>query len=55
MEIPAGKNEIVFEFKPEIYYKGETISLIGSLLSLLILLGAGFQYFRGQKQVPAKD
>ena len=55
MEIPAGKNEIVFEFKPEIYYKGETISLIGSLLSLILLLVAGGVYYKSTFTAIKKD
>ncbi len=32
LNIPAGNNEIVFEFKPSSYYRGGTIGLISSLL-----------------------
>lgn len=44
LEVPAGKSEITFEFKPSIYYTGEKVSLIGSLLSLLVLAIAGYRY-----------
>lgn len=44
MEIPAGKHEIVFEFKPAAVEKGKTLDLIASIA--LILLGAGAVYAR---------
>ena len=40
MDIPAGKHEIVFEFRPASFYTGETISLIGSIIFVLLLAGA---------------
>lgn len=42
MEIPAGKHEIVFEFKPAAVEKGKTIDLIASIA--LVLLGLGAVY-----------
>lgn len=42
MEIPAGKHEIVFEFKPAAVEKGKTIDLIASIA--LVLLGVGAVY-----------
>lgn len=39
MEIPQGKHEIVFEFRPKLFYLGNTISLAGSIIILLILAG----------------
>lgn len=44
MEIPAGKHEIVFEFKPAAVEKGKTIDLIASIA--LVLLGVGAVYAR---------
>ncbi len=38
MKIPVGKNEIVFEFKPKIFYYGNTVSLISSLLIISLLV-----------------
>ncbi len=38
--IPPGEHTVVFEFKPESYYKGEKVSLAGSLALLLILAAA---------------
>ena len=42
MDIPAGKHEIVFEFRPTSFYTGETISLIGSIIFVVLLAGAIF-------------
>lgn len=39
MMIPAGEHEVEFKFEPEIYYTGEKISLAGSILLLLFVIG----------------
>lgn len=39
LSVPAGDHEIIFEFKPQTYYTGETVSLMGSILVILIFLG----------------
>lgn len=39
LEIPAGEHEVVFEFRPDSYYKGESIALAGSILLVLLLFG----------------
>lgn len=39
MRIPAGSHEIVFEFKPATYEKGEKISMASSSVILLWVLG----------------
>ncbi|MCY1549958.1 hypothetical protein D9M68_861670 [compost metagenome] len=44
MEIPAGKHEIVFEFRPAAVEKGKTLDLIASIA--LILLGIAAVYAR---------
>lgn len=47
MSVPAGKHEIVFEYRPFSYYAGEKISLAGNLL----LLGlAGIYFFKRRKK-----
>ena len=44
MKIPAGQHKVEFKFEPSIYYLGETISLITSLLIALGVIGyIGFQ------------
>lgn len=52
MFIPSGKHEIVFRFEPEVIQKGSQISLAGTvLLALLLLGGTGFSLLRkGRKQ-----
>lgn len=39
MIVPAGKHEIVFEFRPKAYYTGNKIAMASSSLLLLVLLG----------------
>lgn len=39
MDLPAGEHEIEFYFKPDSFVKGATISRIGSITLLLLLLG----------------
>ncbi len=39
LEIPAGSHEIVFEFKPQTYFTGNTIMMISSILLLLSFIG----------------
>lgn len=46
MAVPAGSHEIEFRFEPVVYRTGESISLAGSLLLLLLLLGYAFTEFR---------
>lgn len=47
MKVPAGKHTIEFRFEPEVFMKGEKISLAGSIL-LFLLVGAGL--FLGYKK-----
>ncbi|CAN5386625.1 YfhO family protein [soil metagenome] len=42
MKIPSGKHTIDFKFEPEVYSKGEKISLFGSVAVLLLFVGAGY-------------
>lgn len=54
LAIPAGKHDIRFEFKPASYYTGEKITTIGSILIVLLLLGALFQEYRGYTKKKGK-
>lgn len=48
--IPAGKHEIILEFKPKSYYTGELISLVCSILLMLSLAYFGYiQYNKSKK------
>ncbi len=46
MRVPAGNHEIVFEFRPRSYYMGEKISLAGSLIMIICILGYLFLTYR---------
>lgn len=47
MRLPAGQNQkLEMKFEPNSYYTGNTIALIGSLLTFLVLFGALFLYFK---------
>ena len=39
LEIPSGSHEIVFEFKPQTYFTGNTIMMISSILVFLSFIG----------------
>jgi hypothetical protein len=39
MIIPAGEHTVEFKFEPEIYYTGEKVSLAGSILLILFVIG----------------
>ncbi|MBI1286940.1 MAG: hypothetical protein GC178_05115 [Flavobacteriales bacterium] len=39
MIVPAGKHVVEFKFEPRIYYTGEKISLAGSILMVLFVIG----------------
>jgi uncharacterized membrane protein YfhO len=49
MAVPAGDHQVVFEFRPRSYYAGERVSLAGSLILLLLLVGAIVKEFRDNK------
>lgn len=49
MVVPAGEHEVVFEFRPRSYYGGEGVSFAGSLILLLLLVGAIVKEFRLNK------
>lgn len=50
IKVPAGSHKIEFKFHPQTFYKGNTISLVSSLLLLLACGGAIFQLFRKNKE-----
>ena len=49
MKVPAGKHEIVFEFKPASYYTGKKVNMAGSVLLLLILTYFGWTNYKEKK------
>jgi hypothetical protein len=51
IRIPAGQHKIVFEFRPDGYYKGEKIAMFGSIAVFLVLIGGIFMdvYIRRKK------
>ena len=50
LAVPAGKHEIRFEFKPEGYYTGKSITTIAQLFLIALILGAGFLEWRKRKK-----
>jgi len=49
MVIPAGNHEIIFRFEPQSYKTGNTISLAGSILLILMIAGTVYYVIRKQK------
>ncbi len=49
LQIPAGNHTVEFTFQPEVVQKGSAISLAGSLVLGLLVLGGLFYEFRKQK------
>ena len=52
MVVPAGANEIVFSFDPDVIRRGSTLSLIAVGLFILLVGGFGFWKYRQQKASP---
>ncbi|MGN6646663.1 MAG: hypothetical protein ACTHJT_09035 [Cytophaga sp.] len=46
MQVPAGKHVIEFRFEPQSYHKGETISLIFSIIFVIGLGGAIYLFYK---------
>lgn len=46
MEVPAGKHEVKFEFRPESYYTGEVLALTGSILTVIGIGVCAFLMYR---------
>ncbi len=54
MSIPAGRHEIIFRFEPDVIQKGSQISLAGTgLLALLLLGGIGFELWQRRRRQEA--
>lgn len=49
LDVPAGKHEIVFEFKPKSYYIGNKVSFFSSALIMLIFIGTIVLTFKKEK------
>jgi hypothetical protein len=49
MKVPAGNHKIEFKFEPSTYYTGEKISLAGSVLLVLTVIGGIFFHFKKQQ------
>ncbi len=51
MVLPEGEHQIVFEFRPKSYYMGEKVSLAGSILLILAVLGGiGYEVYTRRKR-----
>ncbi|WMI64727.1 YfhO family protein [Aestuariibaculum sp. YM273] len=53
MEIPKGKHSIEFKFDPDVVKTGSTITLAGSLLFALLLIGGLFYEFKKKQEISA--
>jgi hypothetical protein len=49
MKVPAGKHEIVFEFKPRSFYAGQKVNMAGSGLLLLLIAYFGWSAYKENK------
>ena len=45
LQVPAGKGKITFTFDPQVVKTGESISLAGSILFVLLMIGGGFYMY----------
>ena len=50
IEVPAGKHTLEMKFEPSSYYAGQTWGKIGSIILILMLLGAIFQEVKMRKE-----
>jgi len=50
LAVPAGKHDIRFEFKPQGYYQGKTITSIFTIILVVILVVGIFMEWRNRKQ-----
>jgi len=49
MKVPAGKHKIEFKFEPSIWKTGNTVSIVGSVLLILLIFGGLFWLYRENK------
>lgn len=53
MVLPAGEHKVEFRFEPKVYFTGEKISMVSSVILLLLIVATGgfegVKYFRGKK------
>ncbi len=50
MVVPAGEHEVVFEFKPQSYETGNTVSMASSIIFITFVAGAIFIEFKKRKK-----
>ena len=50
LPVPAGKHDIKFEFKPQGYYKGRSITSIFSIILLIVFAAGIFMEWRSRKE-----
>jgi hypothetical protein len=55
MVLPAGKNEIVFEFKPNSYFMGKKVSVASSLIMLLLIAGTVYFEIKKRKKITTDE
>jgi len=53
MVLPAGDHKVVFRFEPKIFYVGEKISLISSIVLIIVILLLAFFEYRKANKTPA--
>jgi hypothetical protein len=49
MKVPAGRHDIVFEFKPKSFYAGQKVNMAGSGLLLLLIAYFGWSAYKENK------
>lgn len=50
IKVPAGDHKIEFRFHPDTFYKGDKISMIGSITLIILMLVALGMVFKGKKE-----
>jgi hypothetical protein len=54
MPVPAGEHKIEFRFEPRSYSTGNSISVLSSIISYLLLIASGVEIWRKKKTVSLK-